>query len=168
MLRLVLLIAAALAVAFAISFVLGRRGVFVAAAAFVVGAASGILSTIITACNQCWTEALSVGAFVSMPFFVVGWFALAQAEVERRHRRLLLGLGALMLVQVIWAARMTVLATFQGVCPCGAQLWWLRTSEIASVGFDRLAGPWFMLEAVMTLAVLFSAGRRLVEDAPAR
>lgn len=160
--RLLIVIVAGLVVAFAVSFALGRRGLYVATAAILVGAAIAFLSTIITACTMCWTEALTIGAFASGPFFVVGWLALAQADIAAERRPLLWGLGVLMLFQLAWASRMMLIATAENRCPCGATLFGFTQTELSAVGFDRLVGPWFMAEAIVTLAILFGRWRRPV------
>ncbi|MGI6244991.1 MAG: hypothetical protein ACOYJQ_04400 [Pseudochelatococcus sp.] len=146
--------------AVALSWVLGRQGVYVAGVALLAGAGVALLGPLITSCNLCWTEVLSIAAFLSSPFFIVGWIALAQANVFHIPPRLLYGLGGLMVVQAIWASRLLIFATFEGHCPCGAALAGFFTTELSASGFDRLAGPWFLTEAVVTLAILISIWRR--------
>lgn len=143
-----------------LSSVLGRQGVYVAGVALLIGAGIALLGPIITSCRLCWTEVLSIAAFLSSPFFIVGWIALAQANVFHVPQKLLYGLGGLMAVQVIWASRVMVFATFEGSCPCGSALAGFVTTELSASGFDRLAGPWFLAEAVVTLAILISIWRR--------
>ncbi|CAH1668476.1 hypothetical protein [Chelatococcus asaccharovorans] len=153
----------AIAVAFAVSLILGRRGIYVATVALLIGAGIALLSVFITSCSQCWTSALPVGAFFSAPFYIVGWIALAQAEMVESRRSLLYGLCGIMVVQVLWASRVILFATVDGRCPCGAGLFGLVSTELSAVGFDRWAGPWFLAEAIVTLAILIAALRRRPE-----
>ncbi|MFC0219746.1 hypothetical protein FHS82_001246 [Pseudochelatococcus lubricantis] len=146
--------------AVALSWVLGRQGVYVAGVALLIGSGIALLGPIITSCRLCWTEVLSIAAFLSSPFFIVGWIALAQANVFHVPQKLLYGLGGLMVVQAIWASRLTIFSTFEGNCPCGSALAGFVTTELSASGFDRLAGPWFLTEAVVTLAILISIWRR--------
>ncbi|MDJ1157029.1 hypothetical protein QNA08_02090 [Chelatococcus sp. SYSU_G07232] len=164
--RLVFVVLLGLVLAVTVSFLLGRRGLYVATAALVVGAAIAFVSTIITGCSQCWTEALAVGAFASAPFFVVGWLALSQAEIAAGQRRLLLGTGGLGLFQLVWAARLSLVATVENRCPCGGHVYGLIDTELGATGFDRLVGPWFMAEAIITLAIVLGAYRRTSPQAP--
>jgi hypothetical protein len=161
--RFLLIAILAIVLAFAVSFVLGRRGLYVASVALLIGAGIALLSVFITGCSQCWTEALPIGAFLSAPFYIVGWIALAQAEHEERHRPLIIGLCLVMVLQVLWASRVSLFATFDGRCPCGAGLVGLVDTQLGAVGFDRLAGPWFLAEAIVTLAILIAALRRRPE-----
>lgn len=144
-----------------LSSVLGRQGVYVAGIALLIGAGTALLGPIITSCGSCWTEALSMAAFLSSPFFIVGWIALAQANVFHVPLKLLYGLGGLMIIQLLWSSRVMIFSTFEGNCPCGSALAGFVTTELSASGFDRLAGPWFLTEAVVTLAILISIWRRI-------
>lgn len=161
--RFLLVTLAAIAIAFAVSFVLGRRGLYVATVALLIGAGIAMLSVFITSCSQCWTSALPVGAFLSAPFYIVGWIALAQADADDNRRSLIYGLCGLMVVQVLWASRISLFATLDGRCPCGPGLIGLVNTELSAVGFDRWAGPWFLAEAIVTLAILIATLRRRPE-----
>lgn len=146
--------------AVALSSVLGRQGVYVASVALLIGAGIALLGPIITSCRSCWTEVMSLASFLSAPFFIVGWIALAQANVFHVPQKLLYGLGGLMALQTLWASRVLIFATLEGNCPCGSALAGFVTTELSASGFDRLAGPWFLAEAVVTLAILVSIWRR--------
>lgn len=162
--RFLLIALAALAVAFAVSLILGRRGLYVATVALLIGAGIALLSVFITSCSQCWTSALPVGAFFSAPFYIVGWIALAQAETAGDSQRpLIYGLCGIMVVQVLWASRIILFSTLDGRCPCGAGLLGIVNTELSAVGFDRWAGPWFLAEAIVTLAILIAILRRRAE-----
>mgnify|MGYP001191761129 CR=1 FL=1 len=143
-----------------LSSILGRQGVYVAGVALLIGAGIALLGPIITSCRGCWTEVLSLAAFLSAPFFIVGWIALAQTNVFNVPTKLLYGLGGLMVVQTLWAARVTIFTTLEGSCPCGSALIGLVGTELSASGFDRLAGPWFLTQAIVTLAILVSIWRR--------
>ncbi|MGV6873303.1 hypothetical protein ACUSIJ_11520 [Pseudochelatococcus sp. B33] len=143
-----------------LSSILGRQGVYVAGVALLIGAGIALLGPIITSCRACWTEVLSLAAFLSAPFFIVGWIALAQTNVFHIPQKLLYGLGGLMVLQTLWASRVMIFATLEGNCPCGSALAGFVGTELSASGFDRLAGPWFLGEAVVTLAILVSIWRR--------
>lgn len=161
MLFLIFVVILSLVGAVVLSAVLGRQGVYVAGIALLIGAGIAILGPVVTSCRSCWTEVLSLAAFLSSPFFIVGWIALAQANVFHVPQKLLYGLGGLMVVQLLWASRVTVFATFEGNCPCGSALAGFISTELNASGFDRLAGPWFLTEAIVTLAILISIWRRV-------
>lgn len=167
MMMLLLMVLASLAVAIALSLVLGRQGVYVAGTTLPIGAGIAVLGPVITSCGQCWTEMMSLAAFLSTPFFIVGWISLAQTEAYYVPRRLIYWLSGLMLVQTIWASHVTLFATFDGFCPCGAALLGFVSTELRADGFDRIAGPWFLVEGVVSLAILISIWRRARGPGPA-
>ncbi|MBB3810778.1 hypothetical protein [Pseudochelatococcus contaminans] len=160
MLFFIFVVILALIGAVALSSVLGRQGVYVAWIALLGGTGIALLGPIITSCRLCWTEVMSIAAFLSSPFFIVGWIALAQINVLHVPQRLLYGLGGLMLVQVLWASRVTIFATLEGNCPCGSALAGFVSTELSASGFDRIAGPLFLMQAIVTLAILVSIWRR--------
>jgi hypothetical protein len=110
-------------------------------------------------CRQCHAGALYVGALASLPFFVVGWIALAfDPNGVSPPARAAVSLAALF--TMAWAALITATATFGGACPCRALGWGDPVAPLRAVGTDRLVGPLLLAASGLTLLLARHAGRR--------
>ena len=152
-----LLVGAAIALVLAALVALGRRAPVVALSCVGAGAALAGFSTRLVDCATCSTGPLILAAFASTPFFVAGWIALGVGG--RGVGGLpLAAISALMLLQIAWSAGLVQSATFDGRCPC-ALFTGSPPTSLRAVGFDRVVGPWFLAEALVTF-VLAARARR--------
>jgi hypothetical protein len=134
-----------------------RRPIAVAAASIAAGAGVALFASLLVDCRMCQTGALAVGTLMSLPFFVVGWIALAVPLHEEFHRSWLLPVLAASSFQVFWALPLTHAATIRGECPCMGLIFNGVPTALTAIGMDRAVGPVLLAEAVISVWLIWRA-----------
>lgn len=162
MLRFGVLVVIGLAVVAWTVWASGRKAVAIAAAAVVSGAGVALFSSLLVDCRMCQTGPLVVGTLLSLPFFVVGWLALALPVHQEFHRTWLMPVLAAASLQVFWALPLTHAATILGECPCMGLVFNGVPTALSAIGIDRVVGPVLLAEAVVSVWLGWRAFARAV------
>ena len=157
MLRFILLFTGALVLVGWVVWASGRRPTAIASAAITAGTLIAVIASLLVDCRLCRTGPLAVGTLMSVPFFGLGWIALALARSDGLPRGWMLPILAAASFQMLWAVPLVHASTVLGACPCMGLIFNGSATALGAIGIDRAVGPILVAEAMVSVWLAWKA-----------